>query len=279
MFNLLFWYRHDFYYFIMYIKSYREMNKKRLVGLGALGIAAISMFASCTGKQGNQGTPGPSYTGAISGHIMLYDQYGTKLSTGLAGIQVTRNNPSTTVTTDANGYYLFTGVTTGDYTILVHDPNTTPYTFGDNEAVDFQYLADTLTRDVKLSAMAAFAPATLTAYLTATTQNDSLVFTITPDTRVRDIVVFVNSTSAVSSQVGSYLLSYVKAVPANATTFNLLVPANDLHDQGINTGSTAYFAAYGYPVSDYSAYENIATGTTIYNALSTGVVTASVTTP
>ncbi len=251
------------------------MNKKQLIGVAALGV--VSVFASCS--KGKQGNPGPSFTGAISGHVMLYDQYGTKVNTGLSGIQVTLSNPTTTVTTDANGYYLFTGVTTRDYTILVHDPNTTPYTYGDNEAVNFQYLADTLIKDIKLSAIPSFSPATMTAVMSATTPNDSLVFTIAPDTRARDIIVFVNNNSTVNNQPANYLLAYVKAVPANATTVSLLVPANDLHDQGINSGNTAYYAAYGYPTSNSSIYEDIATGKSIYNALSTASVSASAIAP
>jgi len=250
------------------------MNNKQLIGVTAIGIATV--FAACKGKQGN---PGPSYTGAITGHVTLYDQYGTKVNSSLSGIVVTCFSPAKTATTDANGYYLFTGIATGDYTITVHDPNTSPYTYGDNESVNFQYLADTLIRDVKLSAVPSFSPATMTAYLTGATQNDSLVFTITPDTRVRDVIVFVNSNSTVNSQPANYLISYVKAVPANASTFTLLVPANDLHDQGINTGSTAYYAAYGSPVSNSSVYEDITTGKSIYNALSTASVTANATAP
>jgi len=252
------------------------MNNKQLLGVAALGIAAI--FSGCS--KGSQGNPGPSFAGAISGHIMLYDQYGTKVNTGLSGIQVTLSgSPATTATTDVNGYYLFTGVTTRDYTIMVQNPNTTPYTYGNNEAVDFQYLADTLIKDIKLSAVASFSPATMAAYLTTVTQNDSLVFTITPDTRVRDIIVFVNNNATVNNQPANYLLTYVKAVPANATTVTLLVPANDLHDQGINSGSTAYYAAYGYPVSDASVYEDITTGKSIYNSLSASSVAANAVAP
>lgn len=210
---------------------------------------------------------------------MLFDQYGTKVNDGLSGIQVTLSKPATTVTTDANGYYLFTGVSTQDYTIMVHDPNTTPYTYGDNEAIKFQYLADTLTRDIRLSAIASFSPATFTALLSAITGNDSLVITVAPDARVRDIIVFVNNTATVNNQPDNYLLSYVKAIPANTTTVTLLVPANDLHDQGINAGSTAYYAAYGSPVANASVYEDIPTGKSVYNALSAGSVTASAIAP
>ena len=240
----------------------------------ALGIA--SLFAACKGKQGN---PGPSYTGAITGHVMLYDQYGIKVNTDLSGIVVTCFSPSKTTTTDSNGYYMFTGVMTGDYTITVHDPNTTPYTYGDNESINFQYLADTLIKDVKLSAIPAYAPTVMTAYLSTATGNDSLVFTIIPDTRARDIIVFVNNNSTVNNLPANYLISYVKAVPANASTVTLLIPANDLHDQGINSGSTAYYTAYGYPVSDASIYEDIATGKSVYNALSTASVSASAIAP
>jgi hypothetical protein len=251
------------------------MNNKHLIGMAALGFAFV--FTACS--KGDKGDPGPSFSGAISGHVMLYDQYGTKVNTDLSGIQVTLSNSSTVVTTDVNGYYIFTGVSTRDYTIMVHDPNTSPYAYGDNVAVNFQYLADTLIKDIKLSAIPSFSPSAMTATLSSVTGNDSLVFSITPDSRVRDIIVFVNNTSTVNNLPANYLLTYVKAVPANASVVSLLVPANDLHDQGINTGSTAYFAAYGYPVSDESVYEDITSGKSVYNALSGSSVTASAVAP
>jgi len=250
------------------------MNNKQLVGVAVLSIGSV--FAGCKGKQGNAG---PSYTGAITGHIMLYDQYGTKVTTGLSGIVVTCYSPAQTTTTDAKGYYLFTGIKTGDYTMTVHDPNASPYTYGDNESVNFQYLADTLIKDVKLSAIPSFSPVSMTAFLSTATGNDSLVFTIAADTRVRDIIVFVNNNSTVNNLPANYLLTYIKSVPANATSVILLVPANDLHDQGINTGSTAYYAAYGYPVSDASIYEDITTGKSIYTSLSASSVTANAVAP
>ena len=93
------------------------------------------------------------------------------------------------------------------------------------------------------------------------------------------MIVFVNNNSTVNNQPANYLISYVKAVAANASTFTLLIPANDLHDQGINSGATAYYAAYGSPVSNSSVYEDITTGKSVYNSLSTGSVTASATAP
>jgi len=260
-------------------------NRKQLFVVAALG--ALTMMGACKkgdqGSTGPTGPAGPAYTGAISGHVMLYDQYGTKLTEDLSGVKVTLTSDSgtttSTVTTDGNGYYIFPGVRTGAYSMMVTDPNTSPYTFGANVATSFQFLEDTLNKDIKLSAIPTFSPATMSAYMTSYTQNDSLVFTIAPDTRARDIIVFVNSNSTVNNVPGNYLLAYVKGVNANATTFSLLVPANDLMDQGISAGSTVYFAAYGYPVSDYSVYEDLATGTNVYNALSTSYLAANAIAP
>jgi hypothetical protein len=49
------------------------------------------------------------------------------------------------------------------------------------------------------------------------------------------------------------------------------VNPNDIHDLGITTGSTLYFAMYGAATTFASAsnYQDLATGRTVYNAIST----------
>jgi len=236
-----------------------------------------SCFKENMGAAGATGPAGPAYTGVINGHVFLYDEYGTRIDTGLSGIQVTINNSSkdTMVMTDANGAYAFSNIVTGNYSITAHVPNNQ---YGDVKVPNFQYINDTLNRDVKMSVIAAFSPLSLTAMLAAS-GNDSVTLTFASDSKQRSYIVFVNSSSSVNGTPANYLSYYVKNIPANQTKATLLVPASDLRDIGINSGAIVYFAAYGYPVSDYSAYEDITTSKMIFNALSTAPLYANAVAP
>jgi hypothetical protein len=245
-----------------------------------MSIACSLLFAACVkeneGPAGPQGPSGLTFTGVINGHVWLYDQYGTRMDTGLAGAQVTILNGSkdTTVTTDATGAYTFTNIATGNYTITAHVPNNG---YGDVRLPDFQYLNDTLNKDVKMSAIPNFSPTGLTAYNTPL--NDSLVITFNADPRIRSCIIFVNNTSTIGGLPSNYQLAYVKAIAAYQTKVSFTVPAGDLHDVGINTGATAYFAVFSSPVADASPYEDLASGKLVYDALNTTPVIANAIAP
>ncbi|MEI8278933.1 MAG: carboxypeptidase-like regulatory domain-containing protein [Bacteroidota bacterium] len=250
-----------------------------------LTVVLLTCLLSCqkgdTGPAGNNGTngtnglPGPAYVGSINGHISLFDQYGSKVLIGLTGIQVSiSSNPIRTVTTDANGYYSFDSVITGLYTLTAHDTNS-GIVYGDSKFQDLQLIRDTLSRDIKLSATANFAPLTFTASSVTAALYDTLTFTFAADTRARSIMIFVNGNSTVNSNPANYLLSYSKAINANATSVVFYVPAGDLYNIGFTSGSTAYYAVYGSPVSNNSIYEDFSNGKLIYNSLSTISLSAS----
>jgi hypothetical protein len=242
-------------------------------------VIGSAMLVTACNKSGSQGPAGPAYTGTIRGHVMLFDQYGSRVVGGLSGIQVALsgngNTTNKTAATDTNGYYIFNGVNTGSYTV-----NTTaPGGYGNTILPNFQFLIDTLNRDIRLSATPTFTPATFIAYQSATTANDSLVCTFGADTRLREFIVFVNNNATVNGQPSGYLLNYIKAINPNATTVSLLVPAQDLRNVGIYTGATVYFAAYSYPVNDFSVYEDYSTGKNVYNAIGGTARTATATAP
>lgn len=242
-------------------------------------LVLLSLFLTSCFKQniGPQGPAGPAYTGVISGHVWLYDQYGTRIDTGLAGVQVTIRGSlkDTTITSDSNGTYIFTNIITGNYTISAHVPNNG---YADTKIPNFQFISDTLNRDVKMSAIPNFAPDSISALLAAT-PNDSLIISFSADTRVRSYIIFVNNTSTVNGLPGNYRLSYVRNLPANQTKATILIPAGDLHDADINSGALAHYAVYGYAVNDASVYEDITSGKYVYGAISSTAVTDSVSAP
>src|SRR4051812_41031414 len=96
------------------------MKRNTLLSIAAflVGSAALSCTKKGdTGPAGPAGPPGTSvYKGTIDGHVKVYDQYGSKKTTGLDGILVTLKGVAT-VATDANGYFVFGNVSTGNYSI------------------------------------------------------------------------------------------------------------------------------------------------------------------
>lgn len=252
------------------------MLRKTMVAVATFGVLAFA--SSCTkkgdtGPAGATGPAGPSYTGAISGHVDLYDQYGSKVLTGLSSVQVSLDGGSTQNATSA-GYYMFSNVKTGSYTLSATNSG-----YGATQVTNFQFLSDTLNRDLKMSAIPNFSPATFDVYPTAAGTGDSLVMTFSTDTRLRNAIVFINSTSAVNGQPANYLLAYTKNIGANVPRAVIIIPKQDLINAGLASGATYYLAAYGYVISDASAYEDYSTGKTVYNAISSTPLTATAVVP
>jgi hypothetical protein len=251
----------------------------RKIYLPLLTLSIIISIASCkkgdtgpAGATGATGPTGPSFTGAISGHVDLYDQYGTAVLTGRNNAQISLNG-ATAINPDTTGFYLYGGISTGDYSIAA-----TCTGYGATMINRFQFVADTLNRDIKLSAIPSFAMTTFTAYHTAGALYDSLVFTYTADTRARACIVFANNTSSVGSTPSNYLMYWGHTLNANSVRSALLVPAQDLYDAGFTSGSTVYYAAYSYVVNDASGYEDYTTGKVVFNSVS-NPITGSATAP
>jgi len=239
----------------------------------AAGFIALTTSCSKNGSTGPVGPAGPSYTGAISGHVDLYDQYGSRVLTGLNTAQLQLDGAAA-ISPDASGYYYYGNIKTGVHNIAVSAAG-----YASTRTNNFQFLSDTLNRDIKLSAIPNFSPASIVSYSTTGAQGDSVIINFAPDTRVREMILFVNTNSTVNGQPGNYLVVYPKAIAANATKATVLIPASDLYDAGITSGTTIYLAAYGYVVTDASAYEDIPSGKIVYNAVSASPVTATATTP
>lgn len=257
------------------------MQKRYL--LPALFLASAVLFQSCkkgdtgpAGPAGPTGPTGPSYTGSISGHVILYDQYGARMLTGLNAAQVALNGDGTSrsLNADTSGYYIFDSVKTGSYILAAQAAG-----YGSTEFSNLQYVLGQANRDIKMSAIPGFSPTGFTAYTTTSGSGDSLVLTFTADTRARNCIVFLNNNAAVYNLPSNYLIVYTKAIPANATRVIINVPKQDLVDAGFTSGQTVYYAAYGYVVNDVSAFEDITSGKTVYNAVSTTPIMANAIVP
>lgn len=250
-----------------------------------LALGCATLLASCTkkgdtgatgptGPAGPTGPTGPAYTGAISGHVSLYDQYGTKVLVGVNSVSLSLNGAAA-INPDTSGYYIYDSLKTGVYNIVASASG-----YAATKANDFQFLSDTLNKDIKLSVIPAFSPTAFTTYPTAgPLVGDSLVVNFTPDTRARNYIIFLNNTATVNGQPANYLLAYSRGINANALRSSFVVPAQDLYDAGFTTGQTVYYAVYGYVVGDVSAYEDLATGKTVFNAISSSSLSATAIVP
>ena len=251
------------------------MNFKIFSRRFAIGLVATLALGSCkkeeTGPTGPQGPAGPSLTGNLQGFVSLYDQYGSPILSGLSGIHDSIDGSSNVAITDSTGKYSFSNLSTGTYNFTIADAG-----FGSNKVQYLQLVGGgILNRDVHLSKIPGFNVTTLTAGFGPVT--DTLTATVTADTRARTFIVFVGSTSSTSAAPATYLDFYTKQVPANQTTFKILVQPSDLYNLGLTAGTTAYFAAYGAAANynNSSTYEDLNTGRTVFNAISTTPATAS----
>jgi hypothetical protein len=243
-----------------------------------LSFAAILSLASCAkeGPAGPTGVAGPNQTGTISGHVKLYDKYGSAVLTGLSNVQLFLNNGATAIKPDSTGFYQFSTIgtvllATGVYTITATD---IPYasTIKNN----IQLIGGNLNVDLKLSAIPDSFLYTFKAYHDTASVNDSLVLTFRPYTRFRSCILFANKSASVGNAPANYLWSKVLSIPPTISQLSLLVPAQDLTDIGLPSSAKIYFAAYSYVVNDGSVYEDFGTGKMVYNAVSGGLVDSTI---
>jgi len=237
---------------------------------GILILCASLLLGSCAkeGPTGPTGPVGPSLPGSISGHVKLFDMYGSQVLTGLGHVNLYLGSSSTGINPDSAGYYQFTKVgtvpmTTGIYTISASDS-----AYGATVKGNIQLVTGALNVDIKLSAIPDSFVYTFRALHNTGAATDSLALTFKPDTRTRYCIVFAGSTADVGNLSASYLWSKVLSISPTAPFVSYQVPAQDLTDAGLVSGSKVYFAAYSYVVGDVSVYEDFATGKNVYNAVS-----------
>jgi hypothetical protein len=252
--------------------------KKVFVFLPAIAIAV--MFNACsktgnTGPQGTQGPAGPSYTGTITGHIDLYDQYGGQILNSKTARAILYNSSNVVIDSmnaDSTGRYTFANISTGFYTLAYRDS-----AYGEQLHQDFQFLGGgTLNVDGKISQIANFNITSITVdSINHATGNVVLSCAINTDTKARTLLVFASGNATVSNSPAYYLTYMSAAVKANATTVVINFPLSNLYDAGLVSGQTAYFGIYG-AASNYgssSSYEDLNTGRTVITCTSTAEFT------
>jgi hypothetical protein len=180
----------------------------------------------------------------------------------LGGIKVDLNDTVSTLT-DTAGYYSFDSVVSGNYNIVASKAG-----YGTTRSGNYAFINDTLYKNLKMSAIPSFNLLTFSAFYCLGTDYDSVVATVTVDTRLRNMIVFVSNKPTVSSS--DYLRAYVKSIPINfVNRVGIRITASELNTAGIFYGEVAYYAAYSYVINDASVYEDPMTGNNIYTAVGT----------
>lgn len=271
------------------------MNKV-CIKVSALVILAMLLATSCTktgatgpaGASGPTGGTGPNLTGNLQGIVFLYAADGTKQlgTTLMAGdsITLTNNSDGTTLktTTDANGAYTFTNVTTGTYSLTVSKP-----LYGTVWSQGVQFAGGgNASRNYALSQIPTTTVSTATAVDTslvngvgATAENYVTIRGYVPvSAGGTTVIVFVSvpANTSVNSTPGNFSTNYTVTVAPGVSKFRINIPTNSLYDLGFVSGNTVYFAAYivGGNTSA-SAYTDLTTGQAVFTALSPAAVNAS----
>ena len=231
-------------------------------------ILAVFAMSSCskTGPAGPQGPAGPLATGTLTGYVSTFDQYGFKVMGDLGGVTVhISDSTADSTVTDASGKYTFSNLKTGIYNMTYSKPG-----YATMPAQDLSFLGGgTIIRNASISRYPSFSIFNLIAIdTTIATDPGVLVRGIdTADQVARTFIVFGSASNTVSSAPGSYAYVNTGTIKAGSGGWNLFIPSQDLHDNGLTSGTTAYFVAYPIATGS-STYIDLGTGKTVYTAIS-----------
>lgn len=220
----------------------------------ALLICTLYACKKKEGPTGPQGAAGPAgtfgFTGAIAGHISLYDQNGVRLTNNLNGVKVSLNDSMSTLT-DSTGRYIFTNVITGNYNIKISQAG-----YGNTQTGNFAFLKDTLYKDGQMTQL----PDSNAAYIRINRFGnfDFVNIGISRYARSRYTILFVGKSPQVSKD--NYMLYYI-------SLGNIQISINDYIKTGIFYEDTIYYALYSYVKNDYSSYIDDKTGKMIFTAV------------
>jgi hypothetical protein len=233
------------------------------------GPAGATGAQGATGATGAQGPSGPVLTGTITGYVILHDEYGDNVQTGLNSVFVHLYNAASNAEVDSvyansSGQYTIPNVQTGIYSMI-----TTYSGYGEAVHQNEEFNGGTLTVDNRLSQIPLF---NVTTAMDSIRKKNNTVYifgTITANTRFRTFIVFAGMTNSASSSPSTYSFITVGNVPADSTNYTVTIPVPTFYGHGFMSGTQAYFAVYGaatnYTDGDYTDF---ASGNLVYTAIS-----------
>jgi hypothetical protein len=256
---------------------------RRFSNLLFASICALSLLASCAGKDGDPGPAGPagpagpSLTGSIVGFVNPLDQFGDEQAKSGVTVTVENTSPLLTTTTDANGRYEFPNVKSGTYNIAFSKAGFGmvkiqgyPHVGGDQPSYLYsREIVGIATTTVTSIAVGAVQPPNSSngfndyvLPLTIRLANSSL-----PNANNGLYAqVFVGKTAAVTSATGIQMTSVSYY---SGSTYPTYLSRGMMNRAGFATGTTAYAIVYGAPNYYDYGYVDLATGLPVYTSLST----------
>ena len=240
---------------------------RKLFIIAILPFTLFFAISSCSknGANGATGPAGPLSTGTLTGYVTTYDQYGFKLLGGLSGVTVhISDSTADSAVTNSAGAYAFSNLKTGIYTITYSKAG-----FGSAVANDYAFLGGgTLVRNQSISLFPSFSLFNANSVdTTIATDPGVLIRGIdSADQVARTFIIFGGTNSSVSSAPGNYVYVNTGTIKASAGAWGLFITSQELHDNGLASGTTAYFVVY--PISTGSpTYLDLSTGKTVYTAV------------
>ncbi|MGZ3901914.1 MAG: hypothetical protein ACXVDC_16425, partial [Bacteroidia bacterium] len=218
-----------------------------LTGFTALAVLFISCKKPETGPegpQGPQGATGPALTGSLKGYINHFDISGAKVTTDLASDSVYLDGTGKATVTDVNGFYTFSGISTGVYNMTVKKSGSN-YGYTKIQNIEFAGNGDTY-RNGSMSAIPSNSVSSITANDTTISSVNYIRIkgTVPSSTKGQSIVVFFNAPGSTTVNASVYSTFYIVNIPANTTVYSKNIATSDLYDLGFTSGNTAYLAVY-----------------------------------
>jgi len=220
------------------------------------------------GAQGVPGAPGPVLTGTINGYVLLNDEYGNPVTSGLSSAWVllfnsADNSKVDSVNADSTGKFTMSNIKTGNYTMIAMSIG-----YGSAYHQNLEFNGGTLTVDNKLSAIPNFNVTNASDSIRHKTNQVYIYGNIPLDSRQRTLLIFVGNTASTSASPSTYVFAATQAVPADSSRYTITIPLGTIYGNGFASGNTAYFAIYGaannYTNGDYTDF---ASGRLVYTPI------------
>ncbi|SHI30544.1 Carboxypeptidase regulatory-like domain-containing protein [Hymenobacter daecheongensis DSM 21074] len=239
-------------------------------------ICALSLLASCAGKDGDPGPAGaagatgptgPSgqnLTGNLFGFVNPLDENGQSLAKNGVVVTLEGVTPAATATTDANGRYEFANLRNGTYNLTY-----TRGGLGTLRRLGVGHIGGDQATFLGTNTLVQPSTNAVSNFSFGPPSGTSVPFVMTitninPSVSLR-ATIFVGTSSSVNSNTGTALGTYIAS--ANGTV-NTSFSKATLNSAGLVSGTTGYAIAYGSPTTT-TIYTDPTTGRSVYTSLST----------
>ena len=229
-------------------------------------IVLVLIISSCEGPEGPQGSDGPigpNLIGEITGFVKLLNEDGTPVNDN-SGVNVTVEGTQISATTDLNGKYLLSNLSTGIYNIYLWKTGYCSYKYVGKE---FTGGGQAYYGIIDLIALPSFSVTNFAILSSPSPDEIRIVGRISnTDQHWREVRLFFYNTDLVSSDPSHYLHTTTTSISPNEYGFDINYSINPLYQIGFSGGDACYIAAYSS--SSSIRYPDPNTGRYFYTGIS-----------